>query len=168
MSDSPYRIGVISDTHGRLPDEVFDLFKGVSLILHAGDIGREEIITDLEAVAPVKAVCGNCDFAPAVGRHPVAQRVETPLGKIAMTHGHLDGAPSTKLARMIKFFEAFAPSIIVYGHSHIPKLEEIGGVLFFNPGSAGQPRFGHGASVGLIEPGADGAPRLEHKMLKVR
>lgn len=165
MTSQHLRIGVISDTHGLLSPEVFDLFEGVELILHGGDVGGDHLLTELEAVAPVQAVTGNMDGAPHPARRPLTRTLETGAGRIAMTHGHLPEAPSTNLKRMKSYFEAFAPQIIVFGHSHLPSLEEIDGVWIFNPGSAGHPRFGRPPSVGLISRGADGELTLEHKAL---
>lgn len=164
---APYRIGVISDTHGVLYPEVFKVLAGVDLIVHAGDVGGEEILTELEAIAPVKAVSGNVDWEPDPRRRPLYQTIETPVGRLAMTHGHLPQAPSTDLNMMKDFFSDFDPHVIIYGHSHIAKLEEIGGVKVFNPGSAGPPRFGRKPSVGLMTEAPDGPARLEHVTLEI-
>jgi putative phosphoesterase len=145
-----YRIGVISDTHGYLHPQVFDLFEGVDLILHGGDVGDDSLLIELETIAPVRAVSGNVDGRPDARRRPLTQEIETPAGRIAMTHGHLSGAPSTELDRMVASFSEFHPDIVIYGHSHVPKLDRIGEVWVFNPGSAGHPRFGKPATVGLI------------------
>lgn len=161
----PFRIGVISDTHGRLVPQVFELFEGVDLILHAGDVGGDHLLIELEALAPVQAVCGNVDW-PESHPLPAARRLENAAGRIGMTHGHLPGAPTSDLARMHASFGDFAPSIVIFGHSHIPLLKAEGGVTWFNPGSAGAPRFGRGPSVGLITvPEAGAAPRFEHLAL---
>lgn len=161
-----YRIGVISDTHSVLDAKVYDIFAGVQLILHAGDIGREDLLTELEAIAPVLAVSGNVDGAPARGR-PLSQQFESPAGRIAMTHGHLPVASSGNKQTLVTHFYAFHPNIIIFGHSHIPFLEEYEGVTLFNPGSAGHARWGKGPTVGLItvvQPGA--APCFEHVLLE--
>lgn len=147
---SRYRIGVVSDTHGRLRPEVFELLAGVDLILHGGDVGGDHLLTELEAIAPVKAVTGNVDGHPTPDR-PLEQRLETPAARIAMAHGHLPEAPSTDLTRMAAHFADFHPDVIVYGHSHIPKLERIGNTWLFNPGAAGPARFGRGPTLGLIQ-----------------
>src|SRR5262245_36702942 len=118
-----YRIGVIADTHGLLRPEIFEIFEGVTLILHAGDFGNERILAELEAIAPVAAVAGNVDGVPQA-RWPSRRELETPAGRIAMTHGHLPSAPSTDLELMARSFSKFRPDIIVFGHSHIPYLGE--------------------------------------------
>lgn len=154
---APYRIGVISDTHGRLAGRVFEVFEGVALILHAGDIGSDDVLTALEALAPVSAVRGNVDGFTLLGHYPLTRELETPAGRIALTHGHLPNAPSTNPTKMIAHFAKFQPEIIVFGHSHIPCHEEIAGVTLFNPGSASQSRWGRSNTVGMItvEPGGN-------------
>ena len=157
MSAAPiYSIGVISDTHGYLPNRVFDLFAGVDLILHAGDVGGEEVLIALDAIAPVKAVTGNVDVASS--RLPLFQQLETPAGRIGMTHGHLGHCSSLEPELMIRHFAAFDPAIIIFGHSHIPLLRREGERWLLNPGSAGRARFGRGPSVGLIRVAEPGAP----------
>lgn len=163
-----FRIGVISDTHGFLHPQVFQLFEGVKLILHAGDVGGDDLLIELGSIAPVLAISGNVDGPPDPRLRPLTRTLETPAGRIAMTHGHLPGALSTDLPVMARFFREFAPEIVIYGHSHIPKLDEIGGVQIFNPGSAGHPRFGRPATVGLITESADGQAAIEHKTLTPR
>lgn len=156
------RIGVISDTHGLLHPDVFEIFEGVAMIIHAGDVGDDRILDELGAIAPTVAVSGNVDGPPLPGRRPAALRLETPLGRIGVTHGHLEAAPTTSLARMVGFFSDFKPVLIIYGHSHIPKVDRIDGVTLFNPGAAGPPRFGRAPSVGLIEPDGSGGLALRH------
>lgn len=157
----PYRIGVLSDTHGHLPAKVLELFEGVDLILHAGDIGRDDLLIELEAVAPTLAVSGNMDGAPLENTRPLVRQIETPAGKVAMTHGHLSTAPSNNPARLVARFAEFGPDIIIFGHSHAPHLSRVGNVWVFNPGSAGQARFGKTMSIGLITTTGDG-PKFEH------
>lgn len=145
-----YRIGVISDTHGHLSNHVFELFLGVNLILHAGDIGREDVMTALEAIAPVCAVAGNVDRYGDVAPRPQERELTTPAGRIALTHGHLPGAPAGNRLKLIAHFARFEPEIIIFGHSHAPHLDERDGVVLFNPGSASQSRWRGINTVGLI------------------
>ena len=165
MTGTPpaYRLGVISDTHGRLSNQVFEIFSGVNLILHAGDIGAEEVLIALEAIAPVCAVAGNVDGYSNTGRRPLTRELTTPAGRIALTHGHLPGAPSNNRHKLIAYFTRFKPEIIVFGHSHVPCLEELAEVILFNPGSASLNRWGRKNTVGLItaRPAA-GRPVFEH------
>lgn len=165
---SLFRIGVISDTHGGFHPRIPEVFAGVDLIVHGGDVGGDEILDRLEAIAPVQAVSGNVDGRPT-DRRPERREIETPVGRIGVTHGHLPAAPSTDRARLVAAFTAFAPRVVIYGHSHIPKLEWIGRVHVFNPGAAGRARFRQKPCVGLIS-GDDGAGEmtpltLEHRPL---
>jgi putative phosphoesterase len=88
------RLGIISDTHGLLRPEVFDVFQGVDHILHAGDIGTLDILTALEAIAPVSAVWGNTDGFEL--RAKVPERLETRIEgfDFLVIHGHQLGAPT--------------------------------------------------------------------------
>lgn len=165
MSAPPpqYRIGVVSDTHGQLSNHVFEVFQGVNLILHAGDIGREDVLLALEAIAPVCAVAGNVDGYSDGRPRPLARELTTPAGRIALTHGHLAGAPAGNRRQLMAYFARFKPEIIIFGHSHIPCLEEQAGVVLFNPGSASMNRRGRQNTVGLITVrAAGGRPVFEH------
>jgi hypothetical protein len=161
-----YSIGVISDTHGVLHPKVFEVFNGVDLILHAGDVGTDDILIALAAVAPVNAVSGNVDGAPTAER-PASRQISTFVGRIAVTHGHLPGASAHRPESMIEFFAEFKPQIIIYGHTHLPTLTEMNDTQLFNPGAAGNARVGgRPPTVGLITLD-DGQvhPRLEHVTL---
>lgn len=165
MSDSPtpYRIGVVSDTHGYVHPRLFELLKGVDLILHAGDVGRDDVLMELGLIAPVRAVSGNVDGPPMGVDRPLTRTLDTPAGRIAMTHGHLNDAPAHDLARLTAHFRDFRPDIVIHGHTHLRRLTEAGGVIIFNPGAAGRSAGPEGPSAGLITAGDSGAPaRLEH------
>lgn len=147
------RIGVISDTHGFLDGYVFHAFDGVQYILHAGDIGEERILDELEEIAPVHAVSGNTDFG-VTSRRPLKWSGEIAGVKICMTHGHLlDASEYNKSAA--EFFEDEYPQIIIHGHSHIAKHEKYGDISVLNPGPAGRSRFSDIPSLALIEIGPD-------------
>lgn len=140
------RIGVIADTHGRIDPRALTALRGVAHILHAGDIGALHVLTTLEALAPVTAVAGNVDAGTALGRrYPEVQQLEFAGVTIYMTH---IGAQPAHLAAHLP---DPCPDVYIFGHSHIPVLETHAGVLFLNPGAAGQPRFGQGLSVALLE-----------------
>ena len=151
------RLGVISDTHGLLRPEVFDAFAGVDHILHAGDIGELDIITALEAIAPVTAVYGNTDDMDVRANLPKVARIELDGFQIVVTHGHQFGRGVTPG----QLHEAFPDAdIIVYGHSHQPLLEIVDVVVtVMNPGGAGPRRFDIPASVGIMELEAGIPPR---------
>ncbi len=142
----PVRIGLISDTHGKLRPAVFEHFRGVERILHAGDVGPYDLLVELEAIAPVTAVVGNTDGFELRGRLPEVAELEAAGRRIVVVHGHLLGSPTP--ARL----HAAYPSadIIVYGHTHRPLAERLEGTLVVNPGGAGAPRFSLRPSVGLL------------------
>lgn len=141
------RVGLISDTHNQLRPDVFTLFRGVDLILHAGDVGDPDILTDLAAIAPVHAVFGNTDGYSV--RDIVRAQVELELEgwKVLVTHGHELGSPKPEL------LAAAYPGrdIIIYGHTHKPLLETVEAVLVVNPGAAGPARFHLDPSVAVMD-----------------
>ncbi|SHI76559.1 metallophosphoesterase family protein [Lutispora thermophila] len=146
------KIGVISDTHipmraRVLPDFVFESFKGVDLILHAGDLLSEDIITDLEIIAPVYAVAGNNDSFRIYEKYGERRIVEVGNKRIGLTHGY--GRDKTHLNAYREFMNDKV-DCVVFGHSHIPFNEIIDGVLLFNPGSPTDRRFQPRFSLGLL------------------
>ena len=136
------RIGLISDTHGLLRPEALAALAGVDRILHAGDVGRVDVLDALEGIAPVIAVSGNVDREPWAERLPVRVREEIHGVRFVMIHilDDLDVDPV-----------ASGTDVVVYGHSHVPSIEERNGVLYVNPGSAGPRRFGLPVTVAQIE-----------------
>lgn len=141
-SKSIYQLGIISDTHGHLPEDALVVFRNVDLILHAGDIGSVTILLALEAVAPVVAVRGNMDSGPWVERLEEKESIRAGGMLIHLIHDagrlRMDAIRGTCLA-------------VVNGHTHRPIVETKEGILFVNPGSAGAPRFGERASVALLQ-----------------
>jgi len=138
------KIGVISDTHGFLDPKVFELFIGVSRILHAGDIGPDAIIVELETIAPVTAVIGNTDSSPTF--RPT--EVVTLAGRKFLVH-HIANPYALKEDLQLRVARE-RPDVVVFGHTHKAFCETIDGVLFFNPGSAGKPRFGRGRTAAIL------------------
>lgn len=124
-------IGVISDTHGRLPRAALDALAGCFMILHAGDVDRPEILTELAKVAPVRAVRGNMDRLPGVVNLPRTDVVQVGGVILYMLHDLLDMDINPAAAG----FQA-----VITGHTHRPEVRQRGSVLFLNPGSASQPR----------------------------
>ncbi len=151
------RLGVIADTHGLLRPEVFEVFAEVDHILHAGDLGPLDLLTELEAIAPVTAVYGNTDGGDVRARLPRVATVRLAGFDIVVTHGDQfgRGVPS-------EAFHAAHPEadILIHGHTHIPKLELVDVVVtVMNPGGAGPRRFDIPASVGILELEAGIPPR---------
>jgi putative phosphoesterase len=142
------RLGIISDTHNLLRPEVFDTFREVDHILHAGDIGEPDILTALEAIAPVTAVYGNTDGWEIRDRVPQVAQLRLEGFDIVVTHGDQLGRPTPE-----KLHAAFPDAeILIYGHTHKPLLTTIDVVrTVMNPGGAGAPRFGLPPSVGIME-----------------
>lgn len=146
-SSPPVLIGVISDTHGKLDEQVLNLFAGVRRIIHAGDIGSEELIWELEKLAPVIAVRGNID----------TDTICFPTERMAVIEGrtfyvrHQFATVEKMSAAQQRIIEQRMPDVIVFGHSHQSYAGEWRGTLLFNPGSAGPKRFNLPRSVGLLE-----------------
>jgi uncharacterized protein len=142
------RLGVIADTHGLLRPEVFDVFREVDHILHAGDVGPLALLAELEALAPVTAVYGNTDGLDVRAKLPPVARVELDGFRIVVTHGDQFGAPTPALVQ-----QAFPDAeILVFGHTHRPLLTLVDVVVtVMNPGGAGHRRFSLPPSVGILE-----------------
>ena len=126
-------IGVISDTHGLLREEALRALSGSALIIHAGDVGKPEILERLSEVAPVRAVYGNTDWG--------AVRDSLPGNDV------VDLGTSGPLAYVLHIFEsldldpvAAGFRVVIFGHTHQPLVRELEGVLYLNPGSAGPRR----------------------------
>jgi len=134
------RIGVLSDTHGVLPAGIAGRFSGVDAILHAGDIGEPEVLETLRAIAPLLAVRGNMDLGPWARNLPHQAVLEAGAVRILVVHDRMD----------LRRGEPAAARVVVSGHTHRPQIAEENGVLYLNPGSAGFPRRGEPATLGLI------------------
>jgi hypothetical protein len=154
------RIALVSDTHDRILPSLFDALQGVDEILHAGDVCGVAALTELEAIAPVTAVQGNMDPPALAERHPEELRLERNGLRIGLVHGHLFGPGLLKA--LTRSFEAWAPDLVVFGHTHEPLDETRGQTRFFNPGTTGG--LGAPATLGLLQI-SDGAWRVEHVRL---
>ena len=139
------RIGVVSDTHGRFDSALPRLFRAVDAIIHAGDIGRLDVIYGLEAIAPVLAVEGNNDD---FGRFP-EERLERLGGRRVLVR-HIFGELHQLRDPERALVDRLRPDVVVFGHSHRPYRARLGRVLLFNPGSAGPRRFWLPRTVGLL------------------
>jgi uncharacterized protein len=153
------RLGIISDTHGLLRPEVFDVFKEVDRIIHAGDVGPPDLLTELEAIAPVTCVWGNTDGWDLRSRLPeiVQQRIEGL--DFVVIHGHQYGSPTPEAIHA----DYPGADVIIFGHTHRPLLSNIDLVVTaMNPGGAGHRRFDLLPSVGImeLEPGLPPRARL--------
>lgn len=153
------RLGIISDTHNLLRPQVFEVFRQVDRILHAGDIGDPDILTGLEVIAPVTAVWGNTDDMAMRARVPEIVETDIEGFRFLVVHGHQLGSPTPESLN-----QAWPDAeVIVYGHTHRPLLTIVDQVVtVMNPGGAGPFRFGLPASVGImeLEPGIPPRARL--------
>ncbi len=125
-------IGVISDTHGVVRPEALVALAGSSLIIHAGDVGKPEVLESLAGIAPVVAVRGNNDHGVWADRLPLTEVVEVESACLYVLHEieALDLDP-----------KAAGFAAVIAGHSHHPSVQLREGVLYLNPGSAGPRRF---------------------------
>lgn len=134
-------VGLISDTHGLLRPQAIDALRGSELIIHAGDIGKPEVIDQLRAIAPTIAVRGNVDVQAWAAEFPMTEAVK--VGELTFWVLHeisqLDVDPA-----------AAGFAAVVYGHSHQPSIETRDGVLYINPGSAGPRRFNLPVTVARV------------------
>lgn len=133
--------GVIADTHGLLRPEAIAALQGAELIIHAGDFGKPEILTELARIAPVYGVRGNVDRGDWAKQLPLTEVVTYGERLIYLLHDlhQLDLNP------VVAGFSA-----VISGHSHQPQIEWRHGVLYFNPGSAGPRRFSLPVTVGRL------------------
>ncbi len=136
------RIGLISDTHGLLRAEAVERLRGAAHIVHAGDIGAPEILDSLCALAPLTAVRGNNDRAPWA--RAVSETEAVQIGEVRLYVVH-------DLAELTIDPAAEGFRVVVSGHSHRPRIDERGGVLYVNPGSAGPRRFRLPVAIARLE-----------------
>lgn len=159
------RIGVVSDTHipkvaPRLPERLLRSLEGCDLILHAGDLVSLEVIGELEEIAPTVAVRGNMDGPEVAGALPETRVIAVEGLRIGLVHG--GGAPLGIERRVMALFSDVG--VVVYGHTHQPKVEQKGEVLLVNPGTPTDLRFSSRLSFAVLEV-EDGRVRAEIRYL---
>ena len=137
-------IGLISDTHGLVRADVHAALAGVELILHAGDVGGDDVLDELALIAPVQAVYGNTDDP---GRPRLAEEIVREIGGLTVhvSHGHEVGSPTPA-----KLLARHAGDVLVYGHTHRQLVTRADGRLVVNPGAAGPRRFDLAPSVARL------------------
>ncbi len=128
-------IGLVSDTHGMVRASLFDALAGVERILHAGDVGPDDVLHELSAIAPVSAVFGNTDMPD---NPSLTQELVLDIGGVSIhvSHGHELGSPTPA-----KLLAAYPQRVLVYGHTHRQLITEVDGRIVINPGAAGARRF---------------------------
>jgi hypothetical protein len=130
-NNDDFTVGVISDTHGLIRPEVLSAFENVDLIVHAGDIGKPNVLDELEYLAPVVPVRGNMDYYNWAGKLPAKQLVEMGNFRLYLLHDLYD-------------LDIIASDLdidfIIFGHTHRTHIEKKDGVYYINPGSAGPVR----------------------------
>lgn len=136
------KIGIISDTHGLLRPEAVEALQNVQHIIHAGDVGKPEIVDRLRSIASVTVVRGNVDTGTWAAGIPTTELVEFEGKSIYVIHdiAALDVNP-----------KAAGIHCIVYGHSHRSLIEDQNGILYINPGSAGPRRFRLPVTLAVME-----------------
>jgi putative phosphoesterase len=142
-------IGLISDTHGLVRPKVAAALAGVSRILHAGDVGKPEVLDALSSIAPVTAVRGNVDHGPWTAALPIDTVVSVRGHDIYVMHNLNDLEIDPKAAGI---------TAVISGHTHEPLIEERNGILYINPGSAGPRRFYLPISIGFLRLAEKAAP----------
>jgi len=148
------RIGVISDTHipstcSEVPAELLYRLKGMDLILHAGDLTEPYVLEKLKSICPVEAVSGNMDSGEVRGLLPTKKILDLEGFKIGLIHG--GGHPANIMNFIGEKFEGQSLDCIIYGHTHMPSIDNVEGVLYFNPGSPTDHVFAPYNSFGVME-----------------
>ncbi len=134
-------VGICSDIHGRLSAEAYEALSGCDYILCAGDVESPMVLMELETLAPVIAVRGNCD-APEFGGPKLNESFNLGGVQFFMTHRPED----------IRTPPA-GTQVVVHGHTHVPRDEMIEGIRYLNPGSTRKPRGGSKKSIIKLELG---------------
>ena len=146
------KIGIIADTHiphvaPRLPSEIYDAFKGMDLILHAGDLTELSVLEELRKSADAQAVYGNMDEPEVRKLLPAKRIINVGRFTIGLTHGY---GPPFNLINTVKREFSQKVDVIVFGHSHSPVNKVRDGILFFNPGSPTDKIFARYNSYGIL------------------
>jgi putative phosphoesterase len=132
------QIGVVSDTHGYADPAFTELFRDVSCIIHAGDIGTSEVLEALSAIAPVHAVRGNVDHDPKLLILPEQLQLNLDGLRLLVVHRLQDAHPEPDT------------QVVVSGHSHRAVVEERDRILYLNPGAAGRQGFHRERTAALL------------------
>lgn len=147
-------LGVISDTHGLVRPEAIAALRGCDALVHAGDVGKHEVLEELRELAPLTAIRGNVDTWAAEELPETAELTIAGV-RLYVIHNVNELAVDPRAAG----YDA-----VISGHSHAPKAERVNGVLYLNPGSAGPRRFKLPISVAKLHVGEHG---LEAELIEL-
>ena len=134
-------VGILSDNHGDWPPHIAESLAGADAIIHAGDIGPYKLVLDMEGIAPTTAVLGNTD-----GDMPLDETAVVTLGEKKFLVKHIVN-PHRLQVSLCERLKQIQPDVVIFGHTHEPFCETLGGILFLNPGSVTQPRGGYRPSM---------------------
>ena len=134
-------VGIISDNHGDWTSQITESLAGVDAIIHAGDIGPYKYVLKMEGIAPTTAVLGNTD-----GDMPLDETAVVTLGEKKFLVKHIVN-PHRLQVSLCERLKHIQPDVVIFGHTHEPFCETLGGILFLNPGSVTQPRGGYRPSM---------------------
>ncbi|MET4022226.1 putative phosphoesterase [Bradyrhizobium sp. JR7.2] len=148
-------VGIISDTHGLLRPEALRALAHVDHIIHGGDIGDPEIITALRRIAPVTAIRGNVDTGAWATEFAETEFVRL-AGRLFYVLHDLNAIKIDPVAEGV--------DVVVSGHSHVPKVNTVDGVLCVNPGSAGRRRFRLPITLASLEVTLNGLKPIIHDL----
>lgn len=137
--DGTTMVGLVSDTHGWLDPALLSVFADAACIVHAGDVGHDRVLGQLEDVAPVIAVKGNIDGPPISQELPLVARHRVAGRTIAVLH--IAGSPFRPRRAALELIRDECPDFLIVGHSHIPVIKEVEGTVWINPGAAGRQGF---------------------------
>jgi putative phosphoesterase len=149
-------VGIISDTHGLLRQEAAEALRGSALIVHAGDVGKPDVLERLRAIAPTFAVRGNVDGGAWASALPLTDVVQVGALHLYVLH---------ELSRLTIDPNAAGFAAVISGHTHRPVAEIRDGVLYLNPGSAGPRRFSLPVTVARLNIVGD---TLSHEIVQLQ
>ncbi|MFC1808201.1 metallophosphoesterase family protein [Candidatus Omnitrophota bacterium] len=157
------RVIVLSDTHkpvsgGWIPEALLNDLKAADLIIHVGDATEESVLDELKEISPVEAVAGNMDSPALKKANPIKKILQLGKFKVGLIHG--EGSPSCLQAYVQRIFRNDDVDCIIYGHSHVPCIEEIDGRIYMNPGSSTDEVFAPYRSYGVLEIGDEITPKI--------
>ena len=158
------KIGVVADTHSKnLPKQMLDDFKGVELIVHAGDFCSLDVLEHFKKLKEVRAVHGNMDEHNV--RKELPRRQVFNIGPFVIGIYHGEGAPNQLLDKVKEEFKTEKVDAVIFGHSHRPFNEVVDNVLYFNPGSPNDTIFAPYCSYGILDLSG---PRIQGQIIKVK